>query len=306
MQLASRIDPPLILLAGLTMEIAVSLDPGRSLSLLSSRRWNALDQFQVEPRRQGLELGVNGGRDGAGEGGVVVDRAHSQRRALSIGRGVQFADELIVVEDRQREVAPPSLALRLVHLEDVVEVEQVDGPAAVVDRRSNGDNRAVRPSKGLASASGSTRQVPRTPSTVAGSPASPTTFGSTGTAVPFSRAMPSARRRRSLPDPLRLVGRDDGCAGRVHPLGQVPDALPSDTTRDGDLATHHEELEHLGDVAVVGPSRRRPRHHAGVRNIARQERPGRAEPVENVASKPVVGRATPARSCLGHVAMSAR
>jgi hypothetical protein len=63
--------------------------------------------------------------------------------------------------------------------------------------RSNGDSSVVRPEKGWPSWAGSTRQVPVTPSTTAGSPASLTSAGSTGHSGPRARAMPRARSRRS-------------------------------------------------------------------------------------------------------------
>ena len=108
-------------------------------------------------------------------------------------------------------------------------------------------------------------------------------------------------------DPARLVGRDDGRVGRVHPLREVPEALPPDPRRDRDLPAQRQDLEHLGHVAVVGPARRRPRDGARVRDVARQQRPGLAEPLEDVPPEPIVRRArSRAFSQVGRPAMSAR
>src|SRR5215203_5816448 len=64
--------------------------------------------------------------------------------------------------------------------------------------RSKGDSSAVRPSKSSPSVAGSRRHSPLTPSTTAGSPASPTCTGSMGIALAFWRAMPSEVSRLSF------------------------------------------------------------------------------------------------------------
>ena len=77
--------------------------------------------------------------------------------------------------------------------------------------------------------------------------------------------------------------------GRVHAVGQVPNPLPPDAPGDRNLAAHQQELQHLGDVAVVRPPGRGPWHDTCVRDIARSQRPGAAEQVEDVAAETVVG-----------------
>jgi hypothetical protein len=102
-------------------------------------------------------------------------------------------------------------------------------------------------------------------------PASPTICG---------RATPSDRSRfssRILRAASRWYYRH---VGWVDPLGQVPQALPASTPRDGYLTEGREELQHLGDVAVVGPARRRPRQLTGARHVARRQRAGCAQQVE--------------------------
>ena len=86
----------------------------------------------------------------------------------------------------------------------------------------------------------------------------------------------------------RLLDRRDDDVGRVDALGQVPQPLAPDAPGDRDLAAHHQELQHLGDVAVVRPPGRRPRHDARVRDVARGQRPGAAEQLEDVAPEAVV------------------
>ena len=107
-------------------------------------------------------------------------------------------------------------------------------------------------------------------------------------AVPFCRAMPSEASRRSFLIRCGLLDRRHDDVGRVDPLGQVPQPLPPDAPGDRDLAAHHQELQHLGDVAVVRPAGRGPRHHGRVRDVAGGQRPGAAEQLEDVAPEPVV------------------
>ena len=87
---------------------------------------------------------------------------------------------------------------------------------------------------------------------------------------------------------MRVVLRRDDDVGRVHPLGEIPQPLAPDASGDRNLPAHHQELQHLGDVAVVRPPGRDPRHHARVRDVARAQRPGAAEQFEDVAPEAVV------------------
>ena len=91
-----------------------------------------------------------------------------------------------------------------------------------------------------------------------------------------------------VPDPMGVVFRREHDAGRIHALRQVPEPLAADAPGDRDLAAHHQELQHLGDVAVVGPPGRGPRNHARVRDVARAQRPGAGEQLEDVAAETVV------------------
>ena len=137
----------------------------------------------------------------------------------------------------------------------------------------------MRPAKPSAVASGSTRHSPDVPSTSAGDAGSPTICG---------RATPSERSRFSS----RIARASSaGTTGRrrVDPLGEVPQTLPAPPAGDRDLAVRREELEHLGDVAVVRPAGRRPRHLGGVRDVARRQRTGRRQQVEHPPAERLVG-----------------
>ena len=107
-------------------------------------------------------------------------------------------------------------------------------------------------------------------------------------AVPFARAIPSAASRRSFL--IRSASSTDGTttsAGYTR-SGRSHSRSPPDPPGDRDLAAHHQELEHLGDVAVVGPPGRSPRRDARVGDVARAQRAGAAEQVEDVAPETVV------------------
>ena len=87
---------------------------------------------------------------------------------------------------------------------------------------------------------------------------------------------------------LRLFDRRDRGVGRVDALGHVPQPLAPDTARDRDLASHHQALQHLRDVAVVRPAGRGPGDDARVRDVARGERSGARQPLDDVAAKRIV------------------
>ena len=62
------------------------------------------------------------------------DRPGSRRHpGFAVGGGVELAHQPVVIKDRQCEVPPPALGGWLVHLQLVVEFEQLDGALAVMD-----------------------------------------------------------------------------------------------------------------------------------------------------------------------------
>ena len=62
-----------------------------------------------------------------------MDRVDSQDGFFPVGDGGDLPDQPIVVEYREGEVTPPALGGRLLHLERVLELEQLLRPGAVVD-----------------------------------------------------------------------------------------------------------------------------------------------------------------------------
>ena len=148
-------------------------------------------------------------RHRAREAHVLVDRVHPQDGGLAVGGGVDLPDQPVLVEHREGEVAPAALGRGLVHLEGVLELEQLLARGA--GRRRAGRTATAAPSVPRSrrpSAAGSTRHSPLMPSTTAGSPASPTSTGSIGILVVFCRAMPSEASRRSFL--IRRASSSDG------------------------------------------------------------------------------------------------
>ena len=247
---------------------------------------------------------------------VLVDRVDPQHPGLAVGGGVELAHQPVAVQDRQREVPPAPLGGGLVHLQLVVELEELDGALAVVDQPVEGRQQRRPAGERLAElGDGSTRHVPLTPSTTAGSPASPTSIGSTG----HSRSPGAGDAQRAQPplvaDAQRLVRRDHRVVG-VDPRRPGPTAgrgpcarrsrpRPARTMNSSSWVTlrllvHPVELH--GTAQVSG-------------QLARRQRPRGAEPVEDVAPARVVGphpvaAGTPAsraaRRGPGHAAISAR
>src|SRR5205814_2869855 len=105
----------------------------------------AVDSRKTEPGRQRVELGIDRLGDGAREANILVDRMHLQHRRLAVGERIDLPDQLIVVQDRKREIAPPPLTLRLVHLQLVVEVKQLLGADAIVDEPVEGREQRSAP-----------------------------------------------------------------------------------------------------------------------------------------------------------------
>ena len=141
---------------------------------------------------------------------------------------------------------------------------------------------------GWPSSDGSTRHCPRTPSTTAGSPASPTSCGSPGHSGPRARASPSERSRSS--SRVRLASSAGTTSTRGRRARRGPTPVPALVTAHRDLAAGLHHLQQPADVAVVVPPRGPPRLLAGVRQVAGALRTQRLEPVQEVAPAGVVGR----------------
>jgi hypothetical protein len=58
-------------------------------------------------------------------------------------------------------------------------------------------------------------------------------------------------------DAARLIGRNHAIIW-IYPRRQVPEPVTALPTSDRNLASRHHELQQLGDVAIVGPTRECP------------------------------------------------
>ena len=97
---------------------------------------------------------------------------HEQLARLAVGARVHLPHQPVTVQDGKCVVAPAALLLRLVHLQRVVEAEQVRHPLAIVQEEVEGREQLAALGRGTVQASSaarSTRHRPRTPSTATGS-----------------------------------------------------------------------------------------------------------------------------------------
>src|SRR3954447_9783084 len=92
------------------------------------------DVLKSEPRSELLDLRVHRLRDRACERDVLVDGVYTEHGRFAVCNSVEFPDEAVTVQDWQREIAPAPLRSRLVHLERVLELEQLLRTAPVVDQ----------------------------------------------------------------------------------------------------------------------------------------------------------------------------
>ena len=190
----------------------------------------------------------------------------------------------------KRVVAPPALGGGLVHLEGVLEVEQLEGSDAVVDEPVE-RRQQRRPALEVAAEQ---RRVDAPLSLHAldhGRLAGLAHVGRLARQLlVLCLAMPSDASRRSFF--LRRASSADGTTTSAGYTRSGRSHTRSRPTRAGDrhLAAHHQELQHLRDVAVVRPPGRRPRDDARVRDVPRGQRPRAAEQLEDVAAEAVVGR----------------
>ncbi len=93
---------------------------------------------EVEPARQLRDPELNSGAQVVVERLVVVDRVHEQLARLVVGCRVYLAHQPVTVQDGQGVVAPAALLLGLLHLQRVVEAEQIGHPFAIVQQEVEG------------------------------------------------------------------------------------------------------------------------------------------------------------------------
>ena len=154
-----------------------------------------------------------------------MDRVDPQHGGLAVGGGVELPDQTIVVEDRQGEVAPAALGRGLVHLERVLEVEQLLGADAIVDEPV--ERRQQRRTAFEAIAERSRVDAPLALDTLDdGRLAGVTDVDRLHRHGPGF--LPGDAERGEPPlvlAPLGVLDRRDGDVGRVDALGQVPQPL---------------------------------------------------------------------------------
>jgi hypothetical protein len=214
------------------------------------------------------------------------------------------------MQDRQREVPPAALRRRLVHLQHVLEAEQIRRPRPIVDEAVEG--REQRRAAGE-------RPVERL-----GIDAPPARDALDHRGLARVADVDGLHRHRRAPRPRdperaqaprvadrqRLLARDDRGVRWVDALREVPQSLPPPAAGHRDLAAHGQKLEHLRHVAVVRPARRRPRLDVGVRDVAGDQRAADAQQAEDVAAEAVVAVDPPAppprRGAIGAVGSSCR
>ena len=189
-----------------------------------------------------------------------------------VGEGVDLPDQPVVVEDREREVAPAPLRRGLVHLEGVLELEQLLGASPVVDEPVERREERRPPLEVVAERTGIDAPLALHALDDGGLAG----LADVDRLDRHGRRLLAGDAERGEPAlvlrAVCLVHRRDDDAGGVDPLRQVPQTLAPGAPGDRDLAAQHEELEHLGHVAVVRPAGRRPRHHARVGDVARAQR----------------------------------
>ena len=193
--------------------------------------WSPSTSTEPKPRGQVVQLGAHGLGHRAGELHVFVNRVHLEDGGLAVGGGVDLPDEPVVVEHREGEVAPAAFGRGLVHLEGVLELEQLLRAAPVVDEPVE------------------RRQQRRPPLEVAaerGGVDAPLAFdpldhGRLPRVADVDRLerhggglLPCDAERGEpplVPGPLRLLDGGDDDVGGVHALGEIPQPLAPDAAR---------------------------------------------------------------------------
>ena len=149
--------------------------------------------------------------------------------ALAVDDRLGPSDEAVADEERQDVVAVLALRRGDVHLEAVEEVPQRLGAVAVVDQAV--ERREQRRAVGDRS------------------------VGGVRVGEQAALLEPDAERAEALlverTPSLRL---GHGVAGRVDPLGEIPEPLPPAPSGDGDLAPEVQDRQHVADAPRAVPA----------------------------------------------------
>ncbi len=188
----------------------------------------------------------------------------------------------------QGVVAPAAGGGGLVHLQLVVEPEQVLGARAVVDEAVERGQQGRAPGEGLAELG--RVDPPDSLGALDGGGLPGVADG--GRLDRVFRALGAGEAEGAqaalVADPAGLLGRDHRVVG-VDAFGQVPDPVVAAAAGYGDLAAGDHEVQHAGDVAVVGPAGGLPGDLAGVRELAGRQGAGGGQAGQDVAAEGVIG-----------------
>ena len=215
--------------------------------------------------------------------------AEAEPSRVPFGGGVDLADQLVAVQDRQGPVAEPALRLRLVHLELVVELEQLRHPLAV-------ENQAVeRGQQRDATRERLVVEVGRIDAPGASDAVDDRFLADVADVVALAggdrraRARDAERPKPTLATDAVGVSECDRDFVGIDPFGEVPQFVAACLAGDRDLTTLHHHVEETAHVAVVVPAARLPRHQGGVGQVAGGARTLVVKLGQDVAPGVVVG-----------------
>ena len=192
-----------------------------------------------------------------------MDRVDSQHSSRPVGLRVDLADEAVAIQDRHRPVAPAPLRGGLVHLELVVEAEQLQRALAVEHEPVERGEESRAAAERLTELAGvdppgaldalDDRRLP-------GGPGAADILEDLGHRRPrhAERGQPAL-----VPDPQRFLERHCGRVG-VDPLGEIPFPAVGPAAGDGHLTAPGHHLQQAHGVLVVGPAGGPPRHQSYV------------------------------------------
>lgn len=205
--------------------------------------------------------------------------ADAQHARGTVRRGVDLPDQTVIVQDGKRPVAPAPGGGRLVHLELVVELEQLGHPFAVEDQ-------AVQRREPCGATLELVVELRRVDPPDARNPLNDSGFARAADGTGPRDA--EGPEQAFVSQVHSVLGRNDVVV-REDPVGEVPQSFSAPTAPHRHLAATGELREHPADIALVVPPARPPRHDAGVGEIARRERAVGPESFEDVAAAGVVG-----------------
>ncbi len=95
-------------------------------------------QAEFEPSREVVDLTVDSGGDGLARLDVPVESVDTKHAAIAVRSSVKLSYQPVAVQNGQSEVSPATTCSRFVHLERVVELEQVGHALAIMEHPVKG------------------------------------------------------------------------------------------------------------------------------------------------------------------------